>query len=176
MENKNLLIFNALFLGSKPNGFHLTEGKAESSPKRTYKTLLSDFMSLYLPPAFSAPARDLPFAASSSIKCMWFTISKSLLKCFLSLGSFRSTPLKHRAAIPVLPILLFIFPTALTNTWHTISYLVCRFSVSHPQLLPHEWVPLGQGLCAVLLTAIFPIPGIVPDRIGDPKNTFWVND
>lgn len=139
--------------------------------------LIRPFSYVFLPSSSSlcSNSETLPFAASS-LKCTWFTISKSLLKCFLSLSSFRSTLLKHRATIPVLPILLFIFPTALANTWHAISYLVCRFSVSHPQPLPHEWVPLGQGLFAVLLTAILPVPGIVPDIIGDPKNTFWVND
>ena len=53
----DLPILNALFLGSKPNGFHLTEEKLNPSLEGNYKTLLSDFMSLYLPPALSAPAQ-----------------------------------------------------------------------------------------------------------------------
>ena len=164
-------------LAQNPVAFILLRGKAESFPRRKLQDP-SLWRYVFIPSSSSlcSSSEILPFAASSSLKCTWFTISKSLLSCFLSLSSFRSTPLKHRATIPVLRILLFIFPTARTNTRHAISYLVRTFSVSHPQPLPHQWVPLGQGLFAVLLTAIFPVPGIVPDIIGDLKNTFWVND
>lgn len=157
-------------LAQNPMAFILLTGKAESFLEGLIDPSL---MSFYLPPLsllqLKRPFHSLPPPSGVVVHNLQVS-APNVFYPWALLGALRW---KHRATIPVLPILLF--PTALATPDTLFLTLFCRFSVSHPQPLPHEWVPLGQGLFAVLLTAILPVPGIVPDIIGDQKILFeWM--